>query len=127
MKYTRILLSVTAVLGFVGVAAGAFGAHALRPMLEASERVGVWETAVLYLLIHVVALLALFAGRDRLGEARVNGIALLWQIGLLLFSGSLFGICLGGPTILGPITPLGGLLLLAGWAWLAYLPFVAAK
>lgn len=123
MKYTRILLSLTAVLGFVGVAAGAFGAHALRPMLEASERVGVWETAVLYLLIHVVALLALFAGREHLGESRVNGIAVLWQIGLLLFSGSLFAICLGGPSFLGPITPLGGLLLLGGWAYLAYLPF----
>jgi len=125
MKYTRILLSITAVLGFVGVAAGAFGAHALRPMLEASDRVGVWETAVLYLLVHVVALLALFAGRERLGEMRVNRIAVLWQVGVLLFSGSLFAICLGGPSFFGPITPLGGLLLLGGWGYLAYLPFGA--
>jgi uncharacterized membrane protein YgdD (TMEM256/DUF423 family) len=126
MKFTRIIFSVTAVFGFVGVAAGAFGAHALRPMLEASERVGVWETAVLYLLVHVVALLALFAGREHLGELRVNRIAVLWQLGLLLFSGSLFAICLGGPSFWGPITPLGGLLLLAGWAYLAYVPFAAA-
>ncbi|MGJ3242118.1 MAG: DUF423 domain-containing protein [Opitutales bacterium] len=105
------------VLGATGVVAGALGAHALADRLAEAGRLGVWETAVLYQLVHAVALLALggWAGRLRAGRA----IAVFWLGGTILFSGSLYGLSLGGPGWLGPVTPVGGLLLILGWLLLA--------
>lgn len=110
---------LAAVLGFLGVALGAFGAHALKPALEAHGTVETWKTAVLYQLVHAVALLALVGWRD--AHAGPSGrVAALWAAGVVLFSGSLYWLALGGPKFLGPITPLGGLAFLAGWALLAW-------
>lgn len=110
---------LAAVLGFLGVALGAFGAHALKPALEAHGTVETWKTAVLYQLVHAVALLALAGWRD--AHAGPSGrVAALWTAGVVLFSGSLYWLALGGPKFLGPITPLGGLAFLAGWALLAW-------
>ncbi len=98
---------------------GALGAHKLRPLLEAQGHVATWDTAVLYHLLHSVGLLALalYLHRDsppatarRLGRA-----AGLFAGGITLFSGSLYLLALGGPRWLGPVTPVGGLCLLAGW------------
>ena len=81
------------------------------------QTTALWQTAVSYQLIHAVALLAL-AGWRREGPAgrRRQTAGMCWIVGVLLFSGSLYGLALGGPRALGPVTPLGGLALLAGWA-----------
>ena len=98
-------------LGFTGVALGAFGAHALKDTLMAAGTLETWRTAVLYQLIHAVALVAL-PGWPWVGRS--------WIAGVVLFSGSLYWLALGGPKILGPVTPLGGVALLLGWALLAW-------
>lgn len=109
------------ILGFTGVALGAFGAHALKETLLARGSVSTWQTAVLYHLIHAVALLALVGVAGDWANARWIGAC--WTLGVVLFSGSLYWMSVGGPKILGPVTPLGGLAFLAGWllvAWNAY-------
>ncbi len=116
---TRIITLAAALLGLSGVALGAFGAHALKPTLEANGSAETWKTAVLYHLVHAVALLALSGWRD--AHAGPSGkVAVLWTAGVLLFSGSLYWLALGGPRFLGPVTPLGGLAFLSGWALLAW-------
>jgi uncharacterized membrane protein YgdD (TMEM256/DUF423 family) len=118
-------LLVGSLLGFLGVAAGAFGAHALRSRLSA-EMLGVFETAVRYQMYHVLALLIVAAAVGRLGGARLLTMA-GWSFvaGIVLFSGSLYALALSGVSALGAITPLGGLALLIGWACLAI--FAAAR
>lgn len=111
----RLITLSAAVLGFLGVLLGALGAHALKPTLEASGRMAAWETAVLYHLIHAVALLAL----ARIGGRSEGRIATCWVAGVVLFSGSIYWLALGGPRLLGPVTPLGGVAFLIGWGWLA--------
>jgi uncharacterized membrane protein YgdD (TMEM256/DUF423 family) len=106
-----------AFLAFLGVALGAFGAHALKARL-APEDLGTWHTAVLYHLIHALALFALglyAPARD----PGMKGPGALFALGILLFSGSLYALALTGVKPLGAITPLGGMCFLAGWAWLA--------
>jgi len=107
------LLITAGILGFAGVALGAFGAHGLKAALEAGNQLENWKTAVFYQLVHAVALFAL-AGRPIPGASKVGWC---WLTGVLCFSGSLYWIALGGPIkVLWPVTPLGGLFLLAGWA-----------
>lgn len=113
---TRSILIAAGLSGFAGVALGAFGAHGLKDTLAAGGHVATWQTAVLYHLIHAVALLAL-AGWNSPPSRRV---AACWVIGTVLFSGSLYWLALGGPKFLGPVTPLGGVALLAGWALVAW-------
>jgi uncharacterized membrane protein YgdD (TMEM256/DUF423 family) len=116
----RVTLLAGALLGLTGVAFGAFGAHALRPFLMQNGMLEVWQTAVQYQLIHAVALLG-WAGWLRVGAASAPAgrtplfAGWLWVAGTALFSGSLYCLALGGPRWLGPITPLGGVSLLAGW------------
>ncbi|MBA3850380.1 MAG: DUF423 domain-containing protein [Opitutus sp.] len=119
---TRTITLAAALLGLLGVALGAFGAHALKPTLEAHGSVETWKTAVLYHLVHAAALLALAGWRD--AHAGPSGkVAALWIGGVVLFSGSLYWLSIGGPRILGPVTPLGGVAFLAGWALLAWSAF----
>ena len=114
----RSTVIAASLLGFTGVALGAFGAHALKETLNANGTTATWQTAVLYQLIHAVALAtgptAPWAGR-------------CWIAGVVLFSGSLYWLALGGPKFLGPVTPLGGLALLLGWALLAWHAFKSSK
>ncbi len=111
------------ILAGAAVALGAFGAHGLREVLAERGRVGVWETAVLYHLLHAIAICVVGVWRrcDAAAASRraVGASAPLWGAGVLLFSGSLYGLSLGLPGWLGPITPLGGLCLIAGWVALA--------
>jgi uncharacterized membrane protein YgdD (TMEM256/DUF423 family) len=100
--------------GASGVALGALGAHAWRPVLEAASRVDVWETAVLYHLVHAVAAWVVVVGREHPGRWAVAA-AWCWMGGILAFSGSLYALALGGAAWLGPVTSLGGLALIAGW------------
>ena len=108
---------VAAVLGFLAVALGAFGAHALRSTLEGRGMVDVWNKAVFYQFIHAVALLAL-----ALYGTINRGACWLFVAGILVFSGSLYLLALTNLRWLGAITPLGGLCFLAGWGWLVLAP-----
>jgi uncharacterized membrane protein YgdD (TMEM256/DUF423 family) len=116
---TRGITLAAGLFGFLGVALGAFGAHALKGVLEAGGHVDTWKTAVLYQLVHAVALLALAGWRDAQGGPGKK-VAWCWSAGIVLFSGSLYGLSLGGPRILGPITPLGGGAFLLGWVLLIW-------
>jgi uncharacterized membrane protein YgdD (TMEM256/DUF423 family) len=100
-----------AAVGFVGVLLGAFGAHALGGRLD-ERHLAWWQTGVLYQLLHAAPLVGvglLPAGRS----AAVAGWA--FGLGVLVFSGSLYGLALGGPAWLGAVTPFGGVGLLLGW------------
>lgn len=117
MRFSNLLL-ICAFLGGTAVAAGAFGAHALKAQLAASGLTPVWEKAVLYHLVHAVACLAIaLAGGAAGPEPRrwLNRAAGCWIAGVLFFSGSLYALALGAPRWIGPVTPLGGLALIAGW------------
>lgn len=100
--------------GFLGVTLGAFGAHALGPLLAETGRTAVWETAVFYHLTHCVGLLALGLS----GRRRWLPVAWCWTAGVVIFSGSLYVLCLSGIGVLGAITPIGGVAFLVGWALL---------
>jgi uncharacterized membrane protein YgdD (TMEM256/DUF423 family) len=105
--------------GFAGlaVAAGAFGAHALRARL-APEMLAVWETAARYQMYHALALLLLALAAARWPSGAWTAPAALLVAGILLFSGSLYALSLTGVRALGAITPLGGLCWLAAWTLL---------
>jgi uncharacterized membrane protein YgdD (TMEM256/DUF423 family) len=115
----RTFLLIGALLGFLGVSFGAFGAHALRTRL-AADMLAVFETAVRYQMYHVFAILIVAAAIGHIGNARLL-VAAGWcfTAGIVLFSGSLYALALTGTSALGAITPFGGLLFLAGWAFLA--------
>ena len=106
---------VGGIAAFLGVAGGAFGAHALRSRLPA-DLLLVFEVGVRYQMYHALALILLGLGEGRLnpGPARFAGIA--FTLGIALFSGSLYALAFTGVRWLGAITPLGGLLFLGGWA-----------
>lgn len=108
----------------LAIALGAFGAHALKETLETSGRTYVWQTAVDYHMWHALALVlcALIHSESKLKTAAVA----LFAAGIVLFSGSLYWLALGGPGWLGPITPLGGLSFMIGWICLA-VGFIAEK
>ena len=118
----RTFFLIGAVSGFVGVALGAFAAHALRGRLSA-EMLSVFETGVRYQMYHALAILLIAASLPRL-DARLAGIAgWCFTAGISLFSGSLYVLAVTGITTFGAITPIGGLVLLAGWACLASAAF----
>ena len=114
-----MMFRIAALLCFLAVGLGAFGAHWLKPTLEAHGLVDVWNKAVLYHFIHAIALLvlALYGTLNR-------GAWWLLFAGIFLFSGSLYLMALipQWRDWLGPVTPLGGLCFLAGWAWLIIAP-----
>jgi uncharacterized membrane protein YgdD (TMEM256/DUF423 family) len=117
----RFPLLAAGLFGLTGVALGAFGAHGLEEFLTARGTTHAWESAARYQLFHAVALVAVAAWlRTATGAAaaRVTWAARAWCVGIVLFSGSLYGLAAGGPRWLGPVTPLGGLALMVGWALL---------
>ncbi|MBC6989321.1 DUF423 domain-containing protein [Hymenobacter sp. BT491] len=112
----RLIIQLAALLGALGVGIGAFGAHGLRPMLEASGRFDTFETAVRYQFYHTLALLAIGILLQVRPELRMLGTtAWLWLGGVIIFSGSLYTLCFTGITKMGAVAPVGGLLLIAGW------------
>jgi uncharacterized membrane protein YgdD (TMEM256/DUF423 family) len=116
----RVFGFAGALSALVAVAAGAFGAHALRARL-APDLLAVFETGARYQMYHALALLAV----AWLAAARPGANAVVWAGGLFLlgtvvFSGSLYTLALTGQRWLGAITPLGGVAFLAGWACLAW-------
>jgi uncharacterized membrane protein YgdD (TMEM256/DUF423 family) len=119
-----ILVALGALSAFLAVAFGAFGAHALRDRL-APDLLAAFETGARYHLVHAVAIVVVGFAEARLPAVRVSGI--LFLVGTLLFSGSLYLLALTGVRAWGAVTPLGGLAFLAAWAWLAWAAFVRAS
>ncbi|SHH23794.1 Uncharacterized membrane protein YgdD, TMEM256/DUF423 family [Hydrocarboniphaga daqingensis] len=116
---SRLWLSLAAVYGLTGVLLGAFGAHALRARLS-PDLLAVWKTAVEYQFYHAFALalvgLLLRGAADRALD--VSGLC--FAAGVVVFSGSLYALALSNVRVLGAITPIGGLLFIAGWSVLLY-------
>ncbi|NGP44690.1 DUF423 domain-containing protein [Bacillaceae bacterium SIJ1] len=118
----KLFLVIGSISGFLAVAIGAFGAHGLEG--KVSERMlANYQTGVLYQMFHTIGIL---------GVAIVSSFfqtpLLLWSgwlmvAGIVFFSGSLYVMALTGKTILGAVTPIGGVLFLAGWILLAIAAF----
>ena len=105
-------------LGFLGVAVGAFGAHALKPMLLAAGRLDTFELAVRYQFYHAFALLLTGILRHKFPSTSLRYSSLFFLIGIFLFSGSLYAICLTEVIQVALLTPIGGVFLLVGWTLL---------
>ena len=114
MTTTRMFLVVGSTSAFLAVAAGAFGAHALRDRLDDSL-LAVFETGVRYQMYHALALLAVAWVMDRWGGGLVVWSGWLFVAGTVVFSGSLYLLALTGQRLFGAVTPLGGVAFLAGW------------
>ena len=121
------LKQAASVLGASGVALGALGAHALHPKLVERGVLESWRTAVLYQLFHATTILSISAlcessssGADPISTSRLQRAGHLITIGTTLFSGSIYMLCFGiGPKkLVGPTTPIGGLIMISGWVML---------
>jgi uncharacterized membrane protein YgdD (TMEM256/DUF423 family) len=115
----RLFFALGGLSGFVGVALGAFAAHALKGQLDPGA-LSTFETGVRYQMYHAPALLAAGWACTRWGSAAASASGWLFLLGTLLFSGSLYALSLSGLRWLGAVTPLGGLAWLAGWICLAW-------
>ena len=113
-------IGVAALNMALAVGLGAFGAHGLKTIANA-EQMAWWHTATLYLLVHAVGLL-LVGLLIRFNYA-TQATAWLLQLGVIIFAGSLYAMTLGAPRWFGAITPIGGVLMIAGWIWLAITSF----
>jgi uncharacterized membrane protein YgdD (TMEM256/DUF423 family) len=97
----------------IGVVLGAFGAHALKDTFT-PEQLASWDTAVRYQLVHALALVAFGLFGERTSGKDYPGVLLF--LGSLCFSGSLYALCFGFlASVMGPVTPLGGLMMIGGW------------
>jgi uncharacterized membrane protein YgdD (TMEM256/DUF423 family) len=128
------LRTIAAVLGASGIGIGAFGAHGLKDRLSGSSKLDNWKTAVMYQLFHAVAILSISVLCDfqrhslaktstfprRNDASSLERAGQIMALGTTLFSGSIYLLCLdvGYKKVLGPTTPLGGLLMIAGWTML---------
>ncbi len=112
-------LLVAAILGFLGVAFGAFGAHALRNRLS-PEMLSVFEIGVRYQMYHALGLIAVAWATTRWPEANLNAAGWAFIVGIVVFSGSLYLLSATDIRWLGAITPIGGLAFLTGWAILIW-------
>ena len=115
----RLFLTLGALSGFLGVGAGAFGAHALRERLDA-RMLEVFETAARYQMLHALALVGVALAAAHAPSPALRWAGWLFVAGTVVFSGSLYALSTSGARWLGAVTPLGGLLLLAGWLALAW-------
>lgn len=116
----KLFLGLASLSGFLGVALGAFGAHALKARLS-PEMLTIFETGVRYQMYHCFALLAVGILASQLSSLRqLTTAGWLFVAGTLIFSGSLYILSLSGVKTWGAVTPLGGLCLLAGWLTLGW-------
>jgi uncharacterized membrane protein YgdD (TMEM256/DUF423 family) len=113
----RLFFALGALFGGLGVAAGAFGAHALRDHL-APERLVQYELAVRYQLYHAFALIAAAWAVQRWPDSSANLAGWLFVVGIVIFCGTVYALSFGSPRWFGAITPIGGVSLIAGWALL---------
>jgi uncharacterized membrane protein YgdD (TMEM256/DUF423 family) len=117
MDKTFLLLG--AVAAFLAVILGAFGAHALRGRLS-PEMLAVFQTGVQYHVYHALALILVSAIMGRMSGWLIQTAGWCFVAGIVLFSGSLYLLAATGVTVLGAVTPIGGLAFLIGWACLAF-------
>lgn len=118
---------IASALGLLGVALGAFGAHALKEILTMNGRIDTYELAVRYHFYHTFALFAVGIMMGKFSGSGFKLSAFLFLIGIMLFSGSLYVLCLFNISMIAAITPLGGVFLIAGWATLFISVFKATK
>jgi uncharacterized membrane protein YgdD (TMEM256/DUF423 family) len=118
----KTFLLIGSLAGFIAVAFGAFGAHALRGRLT-PELLAAFETGVRYQMYHALAVIAVGLMLGRMGGWLFATAGWLFTAGIVLFSGSLYVLALTGVTTFGAITPIGGLAFLAGWACLIVAAF----
>ncbi len=114
----KFMIQFGALLGALAVGIGAFGAHSLKAMLEASGRFDTFETAVKYQFYHALAMVLvgiLLSRADPSAIKWLNWSGYSFAAGVLIFSGSLYTICFTGITKFGAVAPIGGLLMLGGW------------
>jgi len=114
MRMERLFMMIGALSAAVSVAAGAFGAHALRARLE-PRQLEVFETAARYQMYHALALLVVAWAASRWPGSLVSASGWLFVAGTILFSGSLYAMTFTGVRALGAITPIGGVCFIAGW------------
>ena len=113
----RKIMGIGAGLAGLAVGTGAFGAHGLREVID-PQALQLWKTAVDYQMHHALGLLALGLSAMVIPESRhpaVQRSAVALIVGLVLFCGSLYALALGAPRVVGALTPIGGLILMAGW------------
>lgn len=118
----RTFIFIGALMGFLGVGLGAFGAHGLKARIS-PDMLAVFETGVRYQMYHALALLVVGLLMPRLEGRAVVVAGWSFTAGILIFSGSLYALALTGVTTLGAITPIGGVAFLAGWVALALAAF----
>lgn len=115
----RIFVTTGAFFGFLAVAAGAFGAHGLKARLT-PDALSTFEIGARYQMYHALALILVAWAVDRFpGSGAITGAGICFIVGTLVFSGSLYLLAWSGTKWLGAVTPIGGLVLLAGWVCLA--------
>lgn len=115
----RLFFVLGAISGGLAVAAGAFGAHALKSLLSA-DALATYDTAARYQMVHALALLATAWASTRWAGRAIDLAGWSFVAGSVLFSGSLYLLALTGTRWLGAVTPLGGVLLIVGWGLLAF-------
>eukprot|EP00523_Entomoneis_sp_CCMP467_P010861 CAMPEP_0168730592 /NCGR_PEP_ID=MMETSP0724-20121128/6809_1 /TAXON_ID=265536 /ORGANISM="Amphiprora sp., Strain CCMP467" /LENGTH=134 /DNA_ID=CAMNT_0008777533 /DNA_START=38 /DNA_END=445 /DNA_ORIENTATION=+ len=124
------LIQLSSLLGLTGVGLGALGAHALKDTLSARPgTLDSWRTAILYQIFHASALLGVAVLNAHKPQPRLETAGYLMGAGSVLFSGSIYMLCLqiGPKMILGPTTPLGGLIMLMGWGMLGFCTSTTTK
>jgi len=115
----KFILLFSSIIGALSVAIGAFGAHKLKKYLEEVQRADVFETAVRYQFFHTLALLMVGILLFSHSNKWLHWASLSFMGGMIIFSGSLYILCLTNVGKWGAVTPIGGLLLIAGWIFLA--------
>jgi uncharacterized membrane protein YgdD (TMEM256/DUF423 family) len=116
---TKTFILLGSLFSFIGIALGAFAAHALKDKLS-TDLFAIWEVGVRYHMYHALGLLAVAWVTTQFPEANVSISGWLFVCGIVIFSGSLYALSLSGMRWLGAITPIGGLCFLAGWLWLGW-------
>lgn len=115
----RQLVALAALNMIAAVGAGAFGAHGLRGVLS-QDLMAVWQTGVLYHLVHALGLFVVALLLARYGSPLLSTAGVVMFVGIVLFCGSLYVLALTGTRWLGAVTPLGGVAFLAAWAMVAW-------
>lgn len=115
----RVFFGIGCGFALLGVATGAFGAHALQTRLT-PERLATYEVAVRYQMYHALALLAVAWAATRWPGGPVHAAGWLFVFGIVVFSGTVYALALGGPRWLGAVTPIGGLSFMLAWGLLAW-------
>jgi uncharacterized membrane protein YgdD (TMEM256/DUF423 family) len=115
----RLFVLLGSLAAFLGVALGAFAAHGLKSKLP-PDMFNIFEVGVRYHMYHALALFAVAAAAARWSGPWVTAAGWLFVFGIVVFSGTLYLLAMGGPRWLGAITPIGGVAFLAGWLLLAW-------